>query len=57
MVYFGETPMYRQMKWTQCIDSACPAVQANRQWTVEEILTGMHKDDGESQFQATQAAR
>ncbi|CAL8264793.1 unnamed protein product [Gadus morhua 'NCC'] len=34
-----------------------PNCQANRQWTVEEILTGMHKDDGESQFQATQAAR
>ena len=32
-------------------------MQANRQWTVEEILSGMHKDDGESQFQATQAAR
>ncbi|KAK0136025.1 Importin subunit alpha-1 [Merluccius polli] len=31
--------------------------QANRQWTVEEILAGIHTNDVESQLQATQAAR
>ncbi|XP_029293524.1 importin subunit alpha-1 [Cottoperca gobio] len=31
--------------------------QAFKQWTVEEILTGVTSGDSESQFQATQAAR
>ncbi|KAM6966609.1 importin subunit alpha-1 [Tautogolabrus adspersus] len=31
--------------------------QAARQWTVEEILTGVNSDNPESQLQATQAAR
>ncbi|XP_074511651.1 importin subunit alpha-1 [Sebastes fasciatus] len=31
--------------------------QAARQWTVEEILTGVNSGHAESQFQATQAAR
>lgn len=31
--------------------------QASRQWTVEEILTGVNSGNAESQLQATQAAR
>ncbi|KAG7271160.1 hypothetical protein CRUP_002809 [Coryphaenoides rupestris] len=31
--------------------------QASKQWTVEEILSGLHNNDIESQLQATQAAR
>lgn len=35
----------------------CDAGQAARQWTVEEILTGVNSGNTESQLQATQAAR
>jgi len=35
----------------------CACWQAARQWTVEEILSGVISDDVDSQLQATQAAR